>query len=808
MPILPAIHSENITSRQAETIAGWRQGLRLGQRTLADWQTGQLAVSAVPGAGKSHSMAVAGAITIARERLHQRRQLIVVTLTRSAAANIKDKIKNCLKELGLPPIGYSVNTIHSLALSIAIKHPELSQLDLTDRTLVMPSTNHKLIEDTVQRWLSQNPESYQCLLEGEGFDGEETERLRRQSVIRTEILPSLAFNAVREAKSSGLSPDQLYEIARIYPDQYDILGISAGLYQAYQELLIDRGCLDYDEMIAGALRVMADPIARKLWQQQVHTVFEDEAQDSSPLQEKLLRQLAGIPNAPELQPNLIRVGDPNQAINSTFTPADPRYFRDFCQECSELVDAHAQSRLEKMEQAGRSTQAIMDAANFVLNWGNKWLQPPIQSASSVEDGWGDWETGRSRDCLVQESGNNSNNNLDRQEQLLESVFWLQTIRPVSTGDAQPNPIAQDAGVELVQPIDVYTSVKSIEQRLTTLFKVNPTANAAILVRENRQAKFIFDRLADWHRAHPEIKLYEAGEGDRTSKIPGEMLILCQFITRPHSAEYLKATLKVLLERKLIKAQDLDALAIYPERFLYPSILETPQSDTVATAREICCELLQSRLTMPHYQLISYFGDLLNYQSAELATADKLADRIALQTYGRSSIYAAIEVLQEIVMIEGFENIDDGSESRYTASGQVTIITMHKSKGLDWDYVFIPFLSDKIPGQLWTPKGARFLGDFTLAEVARAKIRAHLHQQSVPTPKDAWALANYLKQGEDLRLLYVAMTRAKKLLWLAAEKEAPFSWNRFNWQQGDRLQDSKPSPLFTALCKQFPQLVKR
>ena len=238
MPTLLAVHQGNITSTQAELIARWRQGLRLGQRTLADWQSGPLAVSAVPGAGKSHSMAVAAAITIARERLHQRRQLIIVTLTRSAAANIKDKIRACLKELGLPPIGYSVNTIHSLALSIASRHPELSQLDLTDRTLVMPSTSHKLIEDTVQTWLSQNPESYRCLLAGESFDGEETERLRRQSVIRTEVLPSLAFNAVREAKSSGLSPDNLWQIANLYPDRYDILSISAGLYQTYQELQI------------------------------------------------------------------------------------------------------------------------------------------------------------------------------------------------------------------------------------------------------------------------------------------------------------------------------------------------------------------------------------------------------------------------------------------------------------------------------------------------------------------------------------------------------------------------------------------
>jgi DNA helicase II / ATP-dependent DNA helicase PcrA len=783
MPTLPIVRSEDVTNLQAEVFARWRQGLRLGQRTLADWQGGPLAVSAVPGAGKSHSMAVAAAMTIAREKLHQRHQLIIVTLTRSAAANIKDKIKSCLKELGLPPIGYSVNTIHSLALSIATKHPDLSKLDLNDRTLVMPSANHKLIEDTVQSWLSQYPQSYRSLLEGESFDGEETERLRRQSVLRTEILPSLAFTAVREAKSSGLSPDDLWQIARLDPDRYDILSISAGLYQAYQELLDRKRYLDYDEMIAGALRVMLDPTARRLWQQQVYAVFEDEAQDSSPLQEKLLRQLAGIPDRPELPPNLIRVGDPNQAINSTFTPADPKYFREFCQECSEFVDSdsHPQSRLEKMEQAGRSTQQIIDTANFVLDWGNKWLQPPTK---------GEEERTTSND-----------------KPSTESVFWLQTIRPVSTGDAQPNPAARDGGVELHQPSDVYESVRSIEQRLTGLFKANPTANAAILVRENRQAKFIFDRLADWKRLHPEIKLYEAGEGDRTSRIPGEILILLQFITRPHSSEYLKAALKVLLDRKLIDAQDLDALAVFPERFLYPSILETPQTPTVLRAREICCELLRSRLTLPYYQLISYLGDRLKYQSSELATADKLADRIALQTYGRSSIYTAIEVLQEIVTTEGFENIDDGSESRYTASGQVTIITMHKAKGLDWDYVFIPFLSDKIPGQLWTPQGAKFLGDFTLAEVARAKIRAHLHQQSVLTPKDAWELANYLKQGEDLRLLYVAITRAKKLLWIAAEREAPFLWNRFNWQQGDRLQNSKPSPLFTALCKQFPQLVR-
>ena len=38
-----------------------RNSLRTGQQGLANWQQGAMAVSAVPGAGKSHSLSVAAA---------------------------------------------------------------------------------------------------------------------------------------------------------------------------------------------------------------------------------------------------------------------------------------------------------------------------------------------------------------------------------------------------------------------------------------------------------------------------------------------------------------------------------------------------------------------------------------------------------------------------------------------------------------------------------------------------------------------------------------------------------------------------
>lgn len=166
-----------------------KNSLRTGQKGLANWRGGEMAVSAVPGAGKSHSLSVAAAIAIAQNQLHSRQQLVVVTYTRSAAANIKSKIRDRLKDLMLPPGGFIVHTLHGLALNIANSHRELSGLNLDRVTIVVPNMGHRLIRGAVEKWIAGHPSQYQRLLEGVQFDGEETERLRRQSVLRTEVLP-------------------------------------------------------------------------------------------------------------------------------------------------------------------------------------------------------------------------------------------------------------------------------------------------------------------------------------------------------------------------------------------------------------------------------------------------------------------------------------------------------------------------------------------------------------------------------------------------------------------------------------------
>ena len=767
-----------IEAQREHQIQALTNSLRPGQRALAEWRLGPLAVSAVPGSGKSTGMAAGAAIAIARHQLHARKQLVLVTFTRSAAASLKAKVRRHLKDLHLPQNSFVVHTLHGLALNIATRHSEISNINLTSldsegTTLVSPTQSHRLIRMAVERWIEENPSMYQQLLEGQEFDGEESERLRRLSVLRTEVLPTLAYTVIHEAKSSGLLPDALMEIAQgmtISLEEgavdYAILVIAAGLYAHYQTLLSTQGLIDYDDMILAALKTLAEPEIRRLWQSRVFAIFEDEAQDSSPLQTQLLETLAGDLEDPTRPLNLVRVGDPNQAINSTFTPADPVFFNQFCDACAQ---GEAGGQLATIEQAGRSCDRIMAAANFVLGWVNR----------------------------------NSPG----------SPFRSQEILPVGPNDPQPgaNPAQIGGGVEIVRPQTIVKSVQQLARRIAAAHQEDNSLSMAILVRETRQGKFVRDILEDPERlgfdfGETGVEIYDVGERDRKNHVPREMLTLLQFIERPHSPDNIKAALRVLVSRQLIPTQDLNPLATNPEQFLYPGPLDQPPTDAAARqARRYCAALIRARLELPAYHLIPFLGLTLQYNQSELATADKLAARIAQQTLEDSTLTAMLGALQELLSSERFRAVEaENTEFQYAQPGRLTIITMHKAKGLDWDVVCLPFLHKRnIPGESWVPPQIQFLGKFSLDEVARAQLRAYTHavytQDRKPAPipnlENAWQQATSLKRAEEFRLLYVAMTRAKKLLWISAAKQAPFTWSR-----PDSLQDAEMSPVITALAR--------
>ena len=354
--------------------------LRYEQKQLAHWKSVKMSVTAVPGAGKSHSLATTAAILIARNNLNINKQLVIVTYTRSAAMAIEAKIKQHLIDLDISQDGFMVNTLHGLALQIINNHPNFSKLNLTNSTLINLTPNHKIIENSIDKWIDNNPLHYQSLLKGVVINESRTEQLRRKSILRNEIFPRFAYSIIREIKSSGLTLKDFEKINDRKHDNYQTLLLAVSLYKQYKTVMKSSNFIDYDDMIHEAINILDDSDIRQVWQQKVFAVFEDEAQDSSPLQEKLISTLASDHNNPTFEVNLVKVGDPNQAINSTFTAADPIYFNWFCEACKK------DKTLVKMNQAGRSNIDIINAANFSLKWmRDEWIKKQTNLKNSFSE---------------------------------------------------------------------------------------------------------------------------------------------------------------------------------------------------------------------------------------------------------------------------------------------------------------------------------------------------------------------------------------------------------------------------------------
>ncbi|MCP4041837.1 MAG: UvrD-helicase domain-containing protein, partial [Gammaproteobacteria bacterium] len=91
---------------------------------------------------------------------------------------------------------------------------------------------------------------------------------------------------------------------------------------------------------------------------------------------------------------------------------------------------------------------------------------------------------------------------------------------------------------------------------------------------------------------------------------------------------------------------------------------------------------------------------------------------------------------------------------------VKIVTIHKSKGLEYPIVFIPYI--------WSSRREKNRGIITFHDQESRRLHADLGSENREV---SLALAERERLAEDLRLLYVAITRAKYRCY--------FSWGPFN-----------------------------
>ena len=155
--------------------------------------------------------------------------------------------------------------------------------------------------------------------------------------------------AIDHFKNQGVEPPQAMEDA-VGGEAEQI----ARVYAAYQRALHAAGCMDFGDLILQTVSLLRQKgsVRQHLWRRW-HYLMVDEFQDTNTVQYELLRLLTD----PERR-NLAVVGDDDQSIYG-WRGATVRNILDFGRD-------HEDAHVVKLERNYRSTQLILDASNAVI----------------------------------------------------------------------------------------------------------------------------------------------------------------------------------------------------------------------------------------------------------------------------------------------------------------------------------------------------------------------------------------------------------------------------------------------------------
>jgi DNA helicase-2/ATP-dependent DNA helicase PcrA len=712
--------------------------LRPKQKEILRYRAGKMGISAVPGSGKTWTLSRLAAQIVRNGVLGDEQEVLVVTLVNSAVDNFSQRVSQFLGGSSLlPNLGYRVRTLHGLAHDIVRQRPAL--VSLADNFQIIDEREADGIRDDVARaWLKAHPYDLDPYLDAEMEEG-------RKDWVRREFLPELvqgiALSFIRSAKDWQLAPEQVRQRLDQVPLPLPLAEIGSEMYADYQRALNYRGAVDFDDLIRLALQALqADSDYLQRLRDTWPYILEDEAQDSSYLQEQILSLLAGPTG------NWVRVGDPNQAIYETFTTANPRYLREFIQrpdvEARELPDS------------GRSTPIIIDLANYLVKWTQE--QHPLEAARSALQG-------------------------------------PPYIRPTRRGDPQPNPVDEPDGIFLVgNKFSPQEEIMAVADSLQRWLPDHPNDTVAVLAPRNTRG---FEMVDELRRRKLEVVDSLLRSSTVTRSSAGALANLLQYLADPQSASKLARIYEVWRrddrpdEQASAEAKHVAGLLRKLRRvedFLWPG----PQVDWLEQlsqseeAPETIARLAEFRQLVRRWQgavllpvdqiLLTISQDLLS-QPAELAISHKLAVllRQASQAHPDWQLPEMTEELGVIARNQrrfiGFSEDDTGFDPEQHR-GKIVVATMHKAKGLEWDRVYLMSVSnydfpsgmqyDRFIAEKWFVRDSLNLESEALAqlEAANSTDEYHWYQESQASQT---ARLDYVR--ERLRLLYVGITRARKNL---------------------------------------------
>ncbi|MCW2804257.1 MAG: family ATPase [Propionibacteriaceae bacterium] len=522
----------------------------------------------------------------------------------------------------------------------------------------------------------------------------------------------------------------------------------------------------YDDMLTRLRDSLADPVygeaAAERLRRRYSVVLVDEFQDTDPVQWEILRR------AFHGHATLILIGDPKQAIYA-FRGADVFSYL----EAVGAADRHA-----TLSSNWRSDQALVEAVQTLV--GGAALGDPRIVVRPVA---ADHRERRLRAGPATAARPDLDRltapirlRVERHDPELERLPSVSTLRPKIVAD-----LVADITALLSSSLQLEMDGKSRE--------VGP-ADIAVLVRRNERGEAIRDALAA--AGVPAVLM--GASSVFASDMATQWLTLLAALEQPRQALVRDASLTCFLGWSFgrLAAAGEDELSALAQRVRWWSrilsnqgvaaLLEAITADTGLAERLLGQTGGERRLTD-----LRHIGQALH----------------AAMVSGRLGASALIEWLRERRDEARSNVMTDGTRRLETDAKSVQILTVHRSKGLEFPIVYLPEAWDRFVSS--EDKGATLRLHSRADGGAEGTTERVLDVGGTSGRGRPGRLADCRREegGEELRLLYVALTRAKCQLvtwWAPSRNTESSALQRF--LHGPRREGSEPDARYPATDDPF------
>ena len=708
---------------------------REDQLPIIQYENGKMAVPAVPGAGKTFIVT-----NLVAKLLEEKRQgkgkILILTYMNSAVNNFKIRIKKILEEKNIDEKNsYEVMTIHSLAVKIIKEKPEIVMLN-EDFNIADDLQKTMILNECINNFkINGGEKAFRFFLK----EQKDPIWADRQLDAWEKGFYDLVQNTISELKYKDISPQKLEEY--LIENRRGILKIILPIYKEYERRLKANGLLDYDDMLILAYKALSiDEDLKIKYQNKYQYVFEDECQDSNEIQGKIIGLICEEHN------NLVRVGDINQSITGTFSSSDPKFFKEFIEDSDYCY---------RMDMSNRSSKDIINLANELTRYVTQNLQPECRDALEQMD--------------------------------------IKTVPKNKGYKENPKPDKYQISYKYYKTFD-----KEIEQTVKfvrNIHKRYPDKSIGILVPYNDHINLVAKELIK-----EDLEFEELGPNSlRKRRIIDNIAIIIDFILNCDEKEKLIEVLDKVYIKTDNKEGKKDFLQLLRETNLTVEELLYDEECTKELIIDTDSDLYESFLfglknlkNIIEYpltridKLILFIGNSMMMEDEERAIVDYLGFYVKYLLAENNSmnlqqIYNLLSdrknrvfsyIIEVVSEINGYEALP----------GSITVCNYHKSKGLEWDCVFLLGMTqfnfpdniyEKFQCDKWYLKEKYKNPESNI----KAEIDFMLHGE---------VTKNYAKEikenliKEKIRLLYVGITRAKEMLILSAsEKNSSTDRNKQN-----------------------------